>query len=212
MLALIVFGCGEMARAQSVVAAIGQIVTESILPGGYTAGAELRTFLRSNTWRAYAATRPDSTLMNDIFSLAFMRSGGNRREAVFASALAVLEHRTIPLRLPFGGELDLPLTLETETNFERRVASLPTHVYSERVEDRDKLQHFFFSAYLEQSIGTSWIVSALGSLIETGEELFVIGGANDARDRHANADGVRFARALARDPNVRPTDCLTPNP
>jgi hypothetical protein len=195
--------------AQPVFRVLGDLVTESILPGGYNAGADLRILLRTSTWRKYAARVSDTTAMNEIFALAFARCGGNRTHALFASAVAVLEHRTIPVKLLFGAHIDLPLTLESEANFERRVAGLPEHVYSAEVADRDKLQHFFFSAYFSRAFGMNWATNALGAFVEIGESLFVIGGDDDPRDRHANADGARFGKLGV---GAMPASCLTPNP
>jgi hypothetical protein len=196
-------------RAQSLLASIGDVLTESILPGGYNAGLELRKILRTDVWKTYRRKVADTTAMNAIYELAFLKSGGDRTHALFASAIAVLEHRTIPIKLTYGLTLKLPLTLESEINFGRRTDNLPEHIYSESVADRDKLQHFFFSAYFGRILGMNWATNTLGTLVEMGEDLFVIGGVSDPRDMHANADGVRFAKQPI---GALPSQSLTPNP
>ena len=198
--------------AQSFFEEVRDRVIEGILPGGYSAGVELRTLLRSKTWKKYREDVSDREAMNTIYALAYIRTSGNTRLALFATGLGVLDHRTIPIKLPFGGELDLPLTLETEKHYSERVAQLPAHLYSDSVSDRDKLQHFFFSAYLKNVLGMNWLVKMLGNLVEIGEDAFVVGGMNDERDKHANADGLRFGTIARSDPNARPSDHLTSNP
>lgn len=206
---LLIHGSAKQLRAQSIFADFGKILTESVLPGGYYAGAELRAFLRTNAWHNYRQHVSDTTAMNEIYQLAYASTGGNHKHALFASAMAVLEHRTIPIKLLFGIEIDLPLTLEAEANFERRVAELPEHIYSDSISDRDKLQHFFFSAYFNRILGMNWATYALGTLVEMGEDEFVIGGMDDPRDRHANTDGAHFGKL---DEAKLPSECVTPNP
>ena len=58
----------------------------------------------------------------------------------------------------------------------------------------------------------NWLVKMLGNLVEIGEDAFVVGGMNDERDKHANADGLRFGTIARSDPNTRPSDHLTSNP
>jgi hypothetical protein len=58
----------------------------------------------------------------------------------------------------------------------------------------------------------SWVVKLLGDAVETGEELFVVGGANDERDKHANQDGIRFATKDAPCDVSLPSEYLTANP
>jgi hypothetical protein len=91
-----------------------------------------------------------------------------------------------------GTTIDVPLSTESHTAFAMRVSHLPTHLYGIAELDRDKLQHFFGSAWMKHAFGMTWFARLAGSLVETGEKLFVIEGAADPRDILADEDGIRF--------------------
>lgn len=200
------------ARSQSVADQIGTVVLQTILPSGYEEGLEMRLLLRSNQWKKYKEQIADTTAMNMIYELSYALCNGRSKRALLASGVAVLDHRSIPLRLPFGLVLNIPLTLESETHFQERTSALPTYLYSATREDRDKLQHFFFSAYLKRVIGMSLFCRLVGNMTEVLEDAVVIGGANDNRDKHANADGVSFGLRSLEDKTALPSESLSRNP
>jgi hypothetical protein len=181
-------------------------------PSGYVEGYKLREYILSDEYPVVAKELSAKEQIDDIYITALEYSNGNKKSALLASTLGVLEHRTIPLRLPLNGELDLPLTFETEKDFNARVSRLPSELYLPGRDDRDKSQHFFLSAYLKSVLNMSWLVKLFGNAVETGEELFVIGGANDERDKHANRDGIRFATKDAPCDVSLPSEYLTANP
>ncbi len=154
------------ARSQSVADHIGSFVLQTILPSGYEEGLEMRLLLRSSQWKSYKEQIVDTTAMNMIYELSYALCNGRSKSALLASGVAVLDHRSIPLRLPFGLVLNIPLTLESETRFQSRTSALPTYLYSATREDRDKLQHFFFSAYLKRVIGMSLFCKLIGNMTE----------------------------------------------
>ncbi len=201
-----------VARSQSLADHLGSVVLQTILPSGYEEGLEIRLLLRSNQWKHYKEQVADTTAMNMIYELSYALCNGRSKNALLASGVAVLDHRAIPLRLPFGLVLNIPLTLESESRFQARTSALPTYLYSADREDRDKLQHFFFSAYLKRVIGMSLFCKAIGNMTEVLEDAVVIGGANDSRDKHANADGVLFGLRSRKDETALPSGSLTPNP
>ena len=200
------------ARSQSLADHIGSFVLQTILPSGYEEGLEMRLLLRSSQWKRYKEQIVDTTAMNMIYELSYALCNGRSKSALLASGVAVLDHRSIPLRLPFGLVLNIPLTLESETRFQSRTSALPTYLYSATREDRDKLQHFFFSAYLKRVIGMSLFCKLIGNLTEVLEDAVVIGGANDNRDKHANSDGVSFGLRSLEDEMALPSGSLSGNP
>jgi len=172
-----------------------------ILPDGFREGYEVREFIASPLYDSLRAIANDRETLDALYEYAYYKAHGNERSASFAMLVAVFEHRTIPLKLG----LAIPLSFEEEEAFRRRVERLPRHIYNDTTDDRDKLQHFFSSAYAQRTLGMSWLVNAFGEVIEILEEKFVTGGANDRRDIVANRDGMRFA--LSR--NRLPSEFLT---
>jgi hypothetical protein len=188
------------------------IFLKFFLPKGIAEGVALRSYLRSNVWDSLRRSVTDTEAVNEIFSCADGLCNDNRTAALLATSIAVLEHKTIDLKLPFGLVLSIPLTMENQNDFSSRVSKLPSHIYDPKIPDVDKLQHFFFSAFFRKTLKMNWLVRLLGDGVEIGEDLFIVGGADDPRDRHANGDGRNFGAACELDELPMPGNYLTPNP
>jgi hypothetical protein len=182
------------------------------LPKGIAEGVALRSYLRSLSWDEYRHSVSEKEAFDEIFLDADELCKDNRAAALLASSIAVLEHKTIPVKLLFGIILQIPLTMESDRDFDARVRELPVHIYDPKIPDVDKLQHFFFSAYFEKSLKMNWLVRLLGNGVEIGEDLFIIGGVDDPRDKHANEDGIGFGVGCEADSLQMPSNFLTPNP
>ncbi len=187
-----------------------QIVTEGpsvgglhhiVLPTEVSAGYRTRSWLRD--WIA-SSDVDDLTKVDLIYLRALAECNGRRSEALLATAIALLEHRFLPT--PIG--LLIPLTLESQEEFQKRIAHLPRHLFVDNVagDDRDKLQHFFASAWLASSLDNGGVADAIGDAVEVGEDLFIPGGIDDPRDRRANRLGQLFAHLLERYPDILPGD------
>jgi hypothetical protein len=137
----------------------------------------------------------------------------NIARALFLSLMAVLEHRKIEIKIPIVSSLTVPLTFEKDSIFSARIKHLPTHIYSDSPTtpggDRDKLQHFFGSAYLSYASEAPEFARTAGNLIEWGEAAFIVGGTDDPRDKRANKQGESFGRDLLIVKTLLPSDYLT---
>lgn len=150
----------------------------------------MREFIASPQYDSLRLITNDRETLDALYEYAYYRTHGDERSAALAMLVATFEHRTIPLKIGIA----LPLSLEDSLSFERRVRRLPRYIYTDTTDDRDKLQHFFSSAYAQRSLNMSWLVNLLGEAVEALEEIWVEGGANDPRDIVANRDGIRFAK------------------
>lgn len=173
-----------------------------LLPTALRAGYAARTWVRDSLASADVAL-DDLDRMDLIYARALGESEGEIGTALFAALVASFEHRTIPLA--FGPRV--PLTLESEEDFARRVAALPGHLFADRPGggDRDKLQHFFASAWLAWGLDNAELADAIGLAVEAGEAAFVSGGADDPRDVRANRLGQLYAELLRRRPGALPS-------
>ena len=158
-----------------------------IVPHGMREGYEVREFIIEQG--GALAALPPGDAMNVIYLQALMETNGDKGAASLATLIAVLEHRNIPIS---GIGIQLPLTLERDSVFAKRVGYLPRNIYGEGHDDRDKLQHFFANSWLKKELGMEWLVRLIGELIEVGEDAIVDGGVYDERDKIANRDGIRF--------------------
>lgn len=188
------------------------IFLSCFFPKGIAEGVALRSYLRSDAWDEFRHSHSDPEAMDEIFMNANELCNDDRTAAILASGVATLEHKTIPLKLLFGITLNIPLTAESQEDFDARVVKLPKYIYDPKISDQDKLQHFFFSAYLNRTLKMNSLVRLFGNALEIGEALFVIGGANDGRDKHANNDGIRFGEKCSKDLLPLPSESLMPNP
>jgi hypothetical protein len=145
-----------------------------------------------------------------LFDRALSLSWGNRYEALLIACTATMDHRSFGVRFPLLGPLLwVPLTSEFPDDFRRRRDALPVKLYSDtppgRYGDKDKLQHFFGSAFLAILFESVDAAERVGSFVEWGEDKFVVDGALDSRDIRANRQGQQFGLALLADPAARPS-------
>ena len=173
-----------------------------LLPAPIRVGYMTRAWVRDSLPPA-SDTLDDLARLDMIYVRAIGESSGDIGMALFASLIACFEHRTIP----FSFGLHLPLTLEPQEAFDRRVARLPEFLFADqpRGNDRDKLQHFFASASLAWGLDNAPLADLAGLGIESGEEAFISGGADDPRDVRANRLGQHFAELLRSYPYALPS-------
>lgn len=174
--------------------------------------ARLRDFVLSEQFARARRAMGDRRAVDLLFRRALELSWNNTGEALFISMLATLEHRSLGIKLPLIGPLLwIPLTGEFEDAFRERVACLPERLYPDTPPegDRDKLQHFFGSAFLTVLSESAESSDAVGVFVEEEEEVFVVGGSNDVRDLRADRQGQRFALALMNDRETLPSPFLS---
>ncbi|MDP4199403.1 MAG: hypothetical protein Q8922_09745 [Bacteroidota bacterium] len=182
-----------------------------LVPDGIREGYLMRAYLRSEEFGRFSASVTPEESFDEIYYTAVCLAHGDISTASLAASFGCLEHEYLPFAL-FGAELRIPITSETHSEFERRCAHLPQHLYHLAEDDRDKPQHFFASAWLKSWVCMDWLVDLAGEMVEAGENLLLVGGSRDPRDIHANQDGARFEPQAESRPATPPSISLTPNP
>ncbi len=172
--------------------------------------ALLKRYLRDDRFFELRKRRGDTLAVDAIFDRAMVMAEGDPERALLIAAFAVMDHRRIGLRLPIIGSVYFPLTFESDSLFRRRRTHLPKKMLPDnpRAVDKDKLQHFFGSAFLAYASRSSAFAEWIGDLLESGEQRFVLGGRDDPRDQMANAKGREFGIRLIREPDLLPSDVL----
>lgn len=176
-------------------------------------GAEVKAYVRSPEFAAVRRRAGDRRSIDFLFRTSLSIAWDNTAEGLLLTFFSVMDHRSFGVKAPLiGTALWVPLTSEFDDDFRRRVDALPTNLYPDtppgRSGDRDKLQHFFGSAFLTYVTESDGAAERMGSFIEWGEDLFIVGGVSDPRDLRANAEGRDFARALLDDPDALPSTCI----
>jgi hypothetical protein len=191
----------------------GETLLTLVLPRGVKDTWRLKRYLRSEKFGYVKSRVGDTRAIDAIFQRALEISHKDVSEALFISALSTVEHKTVGVRLPI---IKLPvyfsLSSESDSVFKYRVSQLPSHFYVDspagEYGDRDKLQHFFGSAFLAYCSRSRGFANFIGDFIEWGEGEFVIDGVDDPRDRRANHEGQEFGLTLGDRLDALPSEFL----
>jgi hypothetical protein len=174
-------------------------------------GIELKSFIRSETFHQIRERFGDVRAVDAVYIRAMQLTNNNTAIALLLSAVATFDHRIVGLKIPIFN-LFFPLSNESFEEFTQRVNNLPARLYSDtqpiRTGDRDKLQHYFGSAFLTVVCESPQPAERIGDFIEKGEDAFIIDGALDERDRRANRQGQEFGLALLIDHHHVPSEFL----
>ena len=193
--------------------ALVRFLSDIVTPQIVVDTKQIRAYVRDARFRELTHRCGDLRAIDGIYLKALKIADHNIGRALFLSMMAVLEHQKIDIKMPIVSSVPLPLTFEEDSLFKARIRNLPSRVYPDTPKgeegDRDKLQHFFASAYLSYASESSDITRTTGNLVEWGEAKFVVGGADDRRDKRANKHGESFGRDLLSVKTLLPSDYLT---
>lgn len=178
-------------------------------------GLDLKDFIRSAEFRALRRRCGDRRAVDAIYVRAMQLTNNNTAAALLLCTLATFDHQLVGLRVPVF-QLFFPLTDEDDREFALRVRALPRKLYDDtppgKPGDRDKLQHFFGSAFFTVACESGDPAERIGEFVEQGEDAIIVGGVNDARDLRADRQGQRFGLALLDENRRLPSHFLTPVP
>lgn len=155
--------------------------------------------------------RHDLDMVDSIYLRSLDICEGNVRDALVICAVATLPYHTFPAIIPLTGiVIWIPVSTESRETYERRLAALPGQLYpdSPRNGDRDKLPHFFGSAWLYVVIRHAPSVSLIGRIVEVFESVFKLEGSQDERDIDANAGGILFGKMLLERDHALPSEAF----
>lgn len=174
-------------------------------------GIALKDFIRSSEFRNIRTHYGDSKAIDAIYVRAMQLTQDNTAVALLISSLATFDHRLVGVNVPIFN-LFFPLTNESTEEFSERIKNLPARMYDDSpttpAGDRDKLQHFFGSAFLSYVFESRETSERFGLFVEHGEEVFIIDGVLDERDQRANHQGQQFGLALLENNHRLPSEFL----
>ena len=174
-------------------------------------GLELKSFLRSSVFLQLRKLYGDRKAVDAIFVKAMKLTKNNTGISLLLSALCTFDHEVVGIKNPLL-LLYFPLTGESRDDFFARVRNLPSRLYDDspknRTGDRDKLQHFFGSAFLSFTFESRQSAEQFGTMVEEGEDMLIVDGALDERDQRANHQGQEFGLALLENNHRLPSDFI----
>ena len=170
----------------------------------------IRAYVRDPRFAVLLKRCGDARAVDAIYLRALKIAEHNISRALFLSLMGTLEHRDIDLKVPIVGPIGIPLTFEEDSMFNSRYRNLPSRLYVDTPPegDRDKLQHFFASAYISYASESRELARTGGNFVEWGEAQFIVGGVDDPRDRRSNKHGERFGHDLLTVKNLLPSDYM----
>ncbi|MBU2585627.1 MAG: hypothetical protein KKH32_09895 [Bacteroidetes bacterium] len=139
--------------------------------------------------------------LDSVFVYALKLSEGDVADALLFCSVGTVPYSEFEMTIPL---INIPIkvfifNIVNEDIFNRMIRNLPTKIFADSPEgtfgDKDKVTHFFSSAYWSYSINENF-ANAIGHLVEHFEEGFKVQSVVDERDLTVNQLGIKFGSLL----------------
>jgi hypothetical protein len=152
----------------------------------------------------------DISAVDSIYSTALQFTDQNIAEALLGLMLATVPYRKVPVKVPLlGFILYYPLTSADSETFLTKNENLPKNLFFDSPQnnfgDKDKLAHFFGSAFLSYESKFFDLGKLIGYFVEAFEESFKVQSSVDIRDLDVNEYGRFFGELLKENDNLLPS-------
>lgn len=173
----------------------------------------LSNYIISEEFSSIRNTYGDLAAIDTLYKKALSYHKADISEALLTIAFASLAFKELPIRVPMlGVKLELPLAHVSDSLFKKKIDSLPGHLFfnspKSKFGDKDKLSHFFGSAYFAESITLFKLSKFMGIFVEFFEAAFKVQGFLDLRDIATDNLGELFGDALNEHPGLLPSQVL----
>lgn len=150
---------------------------------------------------------------DSIYTQALDLTGNDYAEALLALMFATVPYRKVPIQLPLVNIIIYyPLTSADEKTFLLKNENLPRYFFLDSPDneygDKDKLAHFFGSAFLSYQSHIFDLGELIGYFVEAFEESFKVQSAIDHRDLDVNEYGRLFGKILQKDKSIMPSQII----
>jgi len=204
-----VYDESEAENARGVTHSVWRILRRVLFPFELAVMYELREYISDLPLPESRTRETDLQRLDEIYDHAVYLAEGDAKTALLASAWATLPYHRFPAVVPLlGWTVTVPVSTESVASYRRRLANLPGKLFLDSPPslDRDKLPHFFGSAWMQCVFNAPELVDTAGEMIELFEAVFKLEGSRDPRDIIANRLGICFAMYLQSRLAVRPSD------
>lgn len=173
----------------------------------------LSEFIASNYFQKLSDETDDLSLADTLFRRAAAYEDNDYSEALLSLTLAVVPYKEVPIQLPLIRTLiHYPLTSANDSVFQLKNKNLPKNLYFDTPEnkfgDKDKLAHFFGSAFLAYNSSLFDLGDLIGYFVEVFEEEFKVQSVIDNRDMMTNKFGYIFGTFLKNNKSVLPSNAF----
>ena len=152
----------------------------------------------------------DVSAADSIFIIATSFTNGNISDALLALMFATVPYREVPIQIPLINSIvNYPLTSAEEEIFLKKNENLPRYLFFDTPQnnygDKDKLAHFFGSAFLSYESHLFDMGKLIGYFVEAFEESFKVQSSVDIRDLDVNDFGRLFGTLLKENKELLPS-------
>jgi hypothetical protein len=155
----------------------------------------------------------DLASTDSIFQEALKFTNENYSDALLGLMLATVPYREVPIQLPVLNTIVYyPLVSADGQIFLAKNDNLPRYLFFDSPQnkygDKDKLAHFFGSAFLSYESNIFDLGKLIGYFVEAFEESFKVQSSVDVRDLDVNQYGRMFGEILKEDKTVLPSQII----
>jgi len=152
----------------------------------------------------------DVAATDSIFSEAIRFTEYDYGDALIALMLATVPYNEVPIQIPIINSIVYyPLSSADEETFLKKNENLPRYLFFDSPQnnygDKDKLAHFFGSAFLSYESNIFDIGKLIGYFVEAFEESFKVQSTVDLRDLDVNEYGRLFGDLLKENKDLLPS-------
>jgi hypothetical protein len=187
--------------------------SDMFVPETITNTYRMRDFITSDYFTNYKHSNGDLKAIDEMYDYALWLTDEDIPQSLFIISLATLPYKRTPAKIPvIKFDMMFYFSMESDSSFKKRFHNLPAHFFSDSPEnsfgDKDKMPHYFGSAFISYTSDTKFLSKYIGDLIETGEAFFSLEGFYDERDRKTNDLGAQFGSRLLKYPNTKPSEYI----
>ncbi len=152
----------------------------------------------------------DLSATDSIYIEAINFTDNDYADALLALMLATVPYNEVPLQMPLINlVVYYPLISADKETFLKKNDNLPRYLFldtpNDNYGDKDKLAHFFGSAFLSYESNIFDLGKLIGYFVEAFEESFKVQSNVDMRDLDVNAYGRLFGELLKENKKILPS-------
>ena len=155
----------------------------------------------------------DLHVVDSIYSQAIKQTDFDYSEALLSLTFGTVPYREVPIQIPLIKLiLNYPLVSASDSIFNLKNVNLPHYIFFDspidNYGDKDKLAHFFGSAFISFSSSIFDLGNAIGYFVEVFEQSFKVQSSIDQRDLSTNKIGNIFGTLLKKNKNILPSQII----
>jgi hypothetical protein len=173
----------------------------------------ISAFIASDYFKDISSSVNDLALVDSIYLQALRSNDYNYSETLLALCFATIPYREVPIQIPlFNLIMNYPLTSAPDSIYQLKNENLPKDIFFDSPKnnsgDKDKLAHFFGSAFLSYNSLFFDLGNLFGYFVEAFEEDFKVQSSIDERDLITNNLGFIFGNILKKNKKILPSHVI----